>query len=124
MGAGRLNMGTNQADADLWIEQALKSAASEHAAVYIADDGFTSAVMTRLPAPALLPAWRRPALALLWAIAVAAIIVALPDLFYDVFRSLAATVVGQPLTWSRIAAGVLLLGATTWGTIVYAMRTE
>ena len=117
-------MGANQADADLWIERALKADASEHAAAYIADDGFTSGVLARLPAPAVLPAWRRPALAMLWLIAVAAVVVALPDLFYDVFRSLAAIVVGQPLTWSRIAAGLLLLGATTWGTIVYAMRAE
>ncbi len=117
-------MSTNQADADLWIERALKADANEYATAYIADDGFTSGVMARLPAPAVLPAWRRPALAMLWLIAIAAVVVALPDLFYDVFRGLAAIVVGQPLTWSRIAAGLLLLSATTWGTIVYAMRAE
>ena len=73
---------------------------------------------------ATLPAWRRPVLALLWLIAGGAIAVALPDLFYDVFRSLVAMVVGQPLTLSRIAVVLTLLCAATWSTIVYAMRAE
>ena len=118
-------MGMNQTDANLdWIERALKADAGEHAAVYIADDGFTSGVLARLPAPAVLPAWRGPVLAVLWLIAAAAVVVALPDLFYDVFRGLVAIVVAQPLTWSRIAAALLLLGATTWSATVYAMRAE
>ena len=49
---------------------------------------------------------------------------ALPELFYDVFRNLVAMVVGQPLTLSRIAVVIILLGATTWSTVVYAMRAE
>jgi hypothetical protein len=118
-------MDTNRAHADDgWLEQALKDDAREYAAAYIADDGFTAKVMARLPAPATLPAWRRPVLALLWLIAGSAVAVALPDLFYDVFRSLVAMVVGQPLTLSRIAVAIVLLGATTWSTIVYAMRAE
>jgi hypothetical protein len=115
----------NGADANLdWLERALKADAEEYAASYIADDGFTSGVMARLPPPAALPAWRGPVLALLWLIAAAGIVVVLPDLFYDVFRGLVAVVVAEPLTLSRIAAGVLLLGATTWSAIVYAMRAE
>ena len=118
-------MDTSHADADTgWLEQALKADAREHAAAYLADDGFTAAVMARLPAPATLPAWRRPVLALLWLIAGAAVAAALPELFYDVFRGLVAMVVGQPLTWSRIAVPITLLAATTWSTIVYAMRAE
>jgi hypothetical protein len=118
-------MDTNHADADNgWLEQALKADAREHAAAYLADDGFTAAVMARLPAPATLPAWRRPVLVLLWLIAGGAVAAALPDLFYDVFRGLVAIVVGQPLTLSRIAVVLMLLGVTTWSTIVYAMRTE
>ena len=116
-------MGTNHAD-DGWLEQALKGDAREHAAAYVADDGFTAAVMKRLPAPVTLPAWRRPIVAVLWLIAAGAVAAALPDLFYDVFRGLAALVVGQPLTLSRIAVALTLLGATLWGTTVYAMRAE
>jgi len=118
-------MVTNHADADDgWLEQALEADAREHAAAYVTDDGFTAKVMARLPAPATLPAWRRPVLALLWLIAGSAIAVALPELFYDVFRNLVAMVVGQPLTLSRIAVVIILLGATTWSTVVYAMRAE
>ncbi len=118
-------MQTNHADADNgWLEQVLKADAREHASAYVADDGFTAAVMARLPAPATLPAWRRPVLAMLWLIAGGAVAVALPDLFYDVFRGLVAMVVGQPLTLSRIAVVITLLGATTWSTIVYAMRAD
>jgi hypothetical protein len=125
VGAGRLKLDTKHANADDgWLEQALKADAREQAAAYIADDGFTAAVMARLPAPAMLPAWRRPVLALLWLIAGGAVAVALPDLFYDVFRSLVAMVVGQPLTLSKIAVVLTLLGAATWSTIVYAMRAE
>jgi hypothetical protein len=118
-------MDTKYADADNgWLELALKADAREHAAAYIADEGFTAAGMARLPAPATLPAWRRPVLALLWLIAGGAVAVALPDLFYDVFRGLVAMVVGQPLTLSRIAVVLTLLGVATWSTIVYAMRAE
>ena len=120
-----MKLDTKHANADDgWLEQALKADAREQAAAYIADDGFTAAVMARLPAPATLPAWRRPVLALLWLIAGGAVAVALPDLFYDVFRSLVAMVVAQPLTLSRIAVVIMLLGAATWSTIVYAMRAE
>ncbi|OLC65806.1 MAG: hypothetical protein AUH79_07005 [Betaproteobacteria bacterium 13_1_40CM_4_64_4] len=118
-------MDTNHADADDgWLEQALKADAREHAAAYVSDDGFTAKVMARLPAPATLPAWRRPILALLWLIAGSAVAVALPELFYEVFRSLVAMVVGQPLTLSLIAVVIILLAATMWSTIVYAIRAE
>ena len=117
-------MDTNHADAEDWLERALKAGAREHAAAYVSDDGFTAKVMSRLPAPATLPAWRRPILALLWLVVAGAIAMALPELFYDVFRSLVAMVVGQPLTLSRIAVVIILLAATTWSTIVYAMRAE
>ncbi len=106
---------------DGWLEQALKSDAQ--AAGYIADDGFTSAVMARLPAPATLPAWRRPAVALLWLVAAGALAALLPGLFYTVFGSL-VTLFVQPLTWSHIGVLLLAIGATTWSTLVYAMRAE
>jgi len=109
---------------DGWLEQALVADAREHAAGYVADDGFTAAVMARLPAPVTLPAWRRPVVVLLWLIAGGAVATALPDLLYDVFRGLAALVVGQPLTLSRVAVAAMLLAATLWSTIVYAMRAE
>jgi len=109
---------------DDWLEQALRADAREHAAAYLADDGFTAGVLARLPQVAALPSWRRPGVALLWLIAGGADAVALPGLFYDVFRGVIATVFGQPLTLSRIAVGLIVLGAFTWSTLIYAAREE
>ena len=119
-------MDTDRADTeDGWLEQALKADAQAHAAAYVADDGFTAKVLARLPAPAVLPAWRRPVVALLWLIAGGAVVALLPDLFYDLFGGLVALLVGQPmLTWSHLAVALMLLGAATWSTLVYAMRAE
>jgi hypothetical protein len=125
MGSGRLKMETNRNDSELdWVEQALKADARAASEIYIADDGFTAALMARLPAPAQLPAWRTPVIALLWLILGGAVVAALPDAFYDVFRAFAATFVGQPLTLSKIAVALALLGTLTWGTLVYAARAE
>jgi hypothetical protein len=119
-------MDTDRADTDDgWLEQALKADAQAHAAAYVADDGFTAKVMARLPAPVVLPAWRRPVVALLWLVAGGAVVALLPDLFYALFGSLVALLVGQPmLTWSHLAVALMLLGAATWSTLVYAMRAE
>jgi hypothetical protein len=119
-------MDTDRADTDDgWLEQALKADAQAHAAAYVADDGFTAKVLSRLPAAAVLPAWRRPVVALLWLIAGGAVVALLPDLFYALFGGLVALLVGQPmLTWSHLAVALMLLGAATWSTLVYAMRAE
>lgn len=120
-----MRVDTTRTDSDdLWLEQALQADAREHAAAYVAEDGFTARVMAQLPAPATLPAWRRPVVVVLWLMVAAAVAALLPDLFYAVFRGLAAMIVGQSITWSNIAAALVLLGATTWSTIVYAMRAE
>jgi hypothetical protein len=119
-------MDTDRADTDDgWLEQGLKADAQAHAAAYIADDGFTAKVLARLPAPAVLPAWRRPIVALLWLIAGGAVVALLPDLFYALFGGLVALLVGQPmLTWSHLAVALMLLCAATLSTLVYAMRAE
>lgn len=120
-----MTMDTTHTDSDDgWLEQALRADAREHASAYVADDGFTSAVVARLPAAVALPAWRRPVVVLLGIIAGGAVAALLPDLFYALFRDLAALLVGQSLSWSNILAALLLLGATTWSTLVYAMRAE
>ena len=48
---------------DDWLDAALREDGLAHRADYLDDDGFTSRVMARLPAPATLPAWRKPVLA-------------------------------------------------------------
>jgi hypothetical protein len=107
-----------------WMERTLRAEATEHAAAYLPDDGFTARVLARLPPPAALPAWRRPVVLMLWLLAAGAGAVAMPDLAYGAFRALVATVVAQPLTLPRIAVGLGVLGALAWSTIVYAMREE
>ena|SRR5437764_15454669 len=111
-------------ESDDWLEQALRTEAAGHAEAYFADDGFTARVLERLPQRAALPAWRRPVVALLWLVAAGAAAATLPDLFYDLFRGLVATIVGQPLTLPRIAVALTMLGALAWSSIVYAMREE
>jgi hypothetical protein len=109
--------------ADDWLDRALR-ADGARADAYVADDGFTARVLAGLPQHAALPAWRRPIVVLLWLVAAAAAVVALPDLFYEVFRSLVATAVAQPLTLPRIALALTVLGAMAWSTIVFAVREE
>jgi hypothetical protein len=119
-------MDIDRADTDdLWLEQALKSDAQAHAAGYVPDDGFTAKLMARLPTPAVLPAWRRPVIALLWLVAGGAVVALLPDLFYSLFSGIATLLVGQPmLTWSNLAVALIVLGGATWSTLFYAMRAE
>jgi hypothetical protein len=110
---------------DGWLEQALRADAQAHAAAYVADDGFTAKVMGRLPAPAVLPAWRRPVVLLLWLVAGGAAVALLPDLFYAIFGGLVALLVGQPaVTWSHLAVAFMLLCGATGSTLVYVMRTD
>jgi polyferredoxin len=108
---------------DDWLEQALRADAVDRSA-YIADEGFTSRVLERLPQPAALPAWRRPVIAILWLVLGGAVMMALPGLFYDVFRGLVAAVVAQPLRLPQVIVALAVLGGLAWGSIVYAIREE
>lgn len=109
---------------DDWLEQALQAHGREHRAAYVADDGFTARVMTALPRPATLPAWRAPALALLWACVAIAAAFSIPGLFDDVFRGAVAMAVGHRLGIADVAGALVVLGATTWGALLYAMRAD
>src|SRR5712671_5592486 len=61
--------------ADDWLDDVLRDAGRVHREEYIADDGFTRSLMAKLPEAAALPAWRRPAVALLWVLAVGGVMV-------------------------------------------------
>jgi hypothetical protein len=119
-----MTMSVDKPQGDDWLDQALRADARNHASAYLADDGFTARVLGHLPQAAALPAWRRPVIIVLWLVAAAAALVALPELFYDVFRSLVGAVVAQPLTLPRIAVLLATLGAVAWSTIVYAVRED
>ncbi|MEP6942414.1 MAG: hypothetical protein ABI981_05735 [Betaproteobacteria bacterium] len=107
-----------------WLEQALRAEGIEHRAQHVPDDGFTARVMLALPRAATLPAWRKPVLALLWTVAAIAAAVAIPGAFEDVFRGAVAMFVGHRVAVADVAGVLVVLGAATWGALVYAMRTE
>jgi hypothetical protein len=115
---------TSRPDATDWLEQALRAEGREHRAQNVPDDGFTARVMQALPRAATLPAWRKPVVALLWIVAAIAGAVAIPGAFEDVFRGAVAMFVGHRLGVADIAGVLVVLGAATWGTLVYAMRAE
>ncbi|MDQ6917421.1 MAG: DUF5056 domain-containing protein [Pseudomonadota bacterium] len=111
-------------DADDWLDDMLRDAGREHRAEYIADDGFTQRLMAKLPEPATLPAWRRPALALLWVFGVGAVMMAVPGVFEELFRGAMVVLSGHRLGVPDIAAAVVLFAGATWSALVYAMRSD
>ena len=93
---------------DDWLDAALRAEGREHRAQYLDDAGFTARVMAALPAPVqALPAWRRPALTLLWALAGLGIALALPGAVVDVTYDVMRVVVGQRVSLSGIGAAVV-----------------
>lgn len=109
---------------DDWLDRVLDDAGREHRASYVADDGFTARVVSRLPLSATLPAWRRPAIILLWVLAAAVPVLALPDVFDAAFRRTVALLLGQRLGLAQAAVLLAVFGAATWSSIVYALRVE
>ena len=115
----------NQIDIDDdWLDQALRADGREHRSSYIADDGFTAAVVGRLPPPLVVPSWRRTALVLLWLCAAVAAVLIIPGVFDQAFRAAMAVVVGFRMGFADIAGLLMLLAAASWAAVVYAMRTE
>jgi hypothetical protein len=109
---------------DDWLDAMLREAGREHRADYLADDGFTQRVMAQLPEPATLPAWRRPAVILLWVLGVGALMFALPGLFEQLFRGAVALLAGHRLGLADVAMALLLFAGVAGGTLVYAARSE
>ena len=110
--------------ADDWLDAVLNADAREHRAAYLDDDGFTARLMSALPAPLALPAWRKPALAALWAAAGIGIAVALPNAGVNFAHEILRVIVGQQVSIAGIAAGVGALGAATWGATALALRED
>jgi hypothetical protein len=116
-------MTTHDIDGD-WLDAALEAAAQEHRAAYVADDGFTTKVIGRLPAAPTLPAWRRPAIVLLWLLAGGAAMVSLPGAFDDAFRGSVALLLGHRMGLGDFALLLALCGAAAWTSLVYAARAN
>ena len=108
---------------DDWLEGLLAADAAEHRAAYVADEGFTARVMAALPAPMLLvPAWRKPALIALWAVAAIALAFAAPGAMLDVGRDAYRLLAAQPVSLSGIGGAALAMIALTWAGAAYALR--
>ena len=114
---------TANADDD-WLDGALRAEGREHRAGYLDDAGFTARVMAALPAPAALPAWRRPAQTALWAAAGLGLALALPGTVLDVVHDVLRLIVGQRVTLGGIAAGLAALGVATWVAAAVALRDD
>ena len=83
----------------------------EHRAAYLDDDGFTARVMAALPAPATLPAWRKPAIVGAVGGGRTGVALALPGAV-ERRRARSRTVLAaQPVSLRRIAAAIAALGA-------------
>jgi hypothetical protein len=128
MGAGRNHVNDTGNDArtagDDWLDGLLRADAREHASTYVGDDGFTARVLRALPAPLALPAWRKPAIAVLWGAAGVAIAVALPAAAVDVAREAYRLLAAQPVSLSGIAGALVAAGALTWSAAAYALRSS
>ena len=109
---------------DDWLDELLRADAREHRAEYLDDDGFTARVMSGLPAPAALPAWRKPALTVLWAGAGIGLALALPTTVVDVAHEILRVILGQRVSLAGIGAGVLALGVSAWAAAAFALRHD
>jgi len=115
---------TANAAADDWLERLLAEDGRDHRAGYLADDGFTARVAAGLPAPVAMPAWRKPALALLWTIAALGVALALPAAFAEAASVVVRLLGRQPISLAGVATGLAALGVASWAGAVYALRRD
>ena len=99
---------------DDWLDRALRAEGREHRDDYLADAGFTSRVMTALPAPPALPAWRMPVLALLWGTAGICLALALHGVVVETAREVLRMLGEQPISLPGMAVGIAALAAASW----------
>jgi len=115
---------TDSAPARDWLDDLLESDARDVSSAYIADAGFTARVMQALPAPAALPAWRKPAVVALWGVALAGISFALPAAALDVAREAYRLLGAHPVSLSGMVGALLFAGTLSWSAAAYALRTS
>lgn len=118
------NIPPTTADNDAWIEGLLRADAREHDADYVADDGFTARVMEALPAPATLPAWRKPALAVLWATAGVGVVAALPGAVSDATHALLGMLSTHHFSLTDVGLVMAAFAAASWAGTVYTLQKD
>jgi hypothetical protein len=91
----------------------------------IADDGFAARVMAALPAATrALPAWRRPALVVLWALAAIGLALSLPDATLDVARQGYRLFTAIPVSVPQLAVAMVAAAVVMWTLAGYTLRRE
>ncbi len=126
-GPGEMNESSRSRNVpdDDWLDALLARDGHEHRASYLDDDGFSARVMAALPpAPAALPAWRKPALAGLWAVAGIGIAFALPATVTDVAHEIMRAILGQRVSVAGLGAVVVALAASAWAAAAVALRSD
>jgi di/tricarboxylate transporter len=109
---------------DDWLDDVLRSDGQSRRIDSIVDDGFTARVAAALPPPATPPAWRKPALAGLWAAAGIGTALALPGALSDVAREVFRMLGSHPVGIADVAAGVAAWGAATVAATAWALRDD
>ena len=75
-----------------------------------------------MPAPALLPAWRKPAATLLWAAVGVGLAFTLPGAALDVAREAFKLFAAKPFALSEVLAVIAIAGAGMWTTAIVAWK--
>jgi hypothetical protein len=109
---------------DDWVDALLARDAAEHAGDYVTDGGFTARVMQMLPAPASLPAWRKPFVIALWLVAAALVAAMLPGTAQEVAREAFRLFATQPFSLSTVALVLAGIGVATWTGAALALRSD
>jgi hypothetical protein len=91
----------------------------------IADDGFAARVMAALPAATrALPAWRKPALAVLWALAAIGLALSLPEATLDVVRQGYRLFTAIPVSIPQLALAMAAAALVMWTIAGVTLRRE
>ena len=125
-GPGEMNESSRSRNVagDDWLDALLARDGQEHRASYLDDDGFSARVMAALPPAPALPAWRKPALAGLWAVAGIGIAFALPATVTDVAHEIMRAILGQRVSVAGLGAVVVALAASAWAAAAVALRRD
>jgi hypothetical protein len=108
---------------DDWLERLLVEDATAHRDAYVTDDGFTARVMAAVPVPSAAPAWRKPAVAVLWGVGIVGLAVAMPGAMLDVGREAYRLLAAQPVSLSGIAGAAAAMVGLTWLAAAYTLRS-
>jgi len=109
---------------DDWLDAALRIEGIAHRADYLDDGGFTARIMSALPAPVALPAWRRPVLLVLWALAGLGMAFALPGVVLDVVYDVMRLVVGHSISLSGMGTALVAIAVVTWAAAAFVLRDD